>query len=156
MRKVQLIDKIEEIRQHLLKNAPDSELEGWLNEIGAEIKSQKYGLVFEEHSEKIDDMLLSNIPVFNEEKSLKVNNNNKLNFLIEGDNLPALKLLQKTHKEKIDYIYIDPPYNTKSKDFIYDDTFVDPNDGFKHSKWLSFMKKRLLLAHTRVYYDFYK
>lgn len=148
IRKAQLINKIEEIRQYLLKNAPNSELEGWLHEIDAEIKSHKYGLVFEEHSEKINDLLLTNIPVFNEDKSLKINNYDRLNFLIEGDNLPALKLLQKTHKEKIDYIYIDPPYNTKSKDFTYDDTFVDPNDEFKHSKWLSFMKKRLILAHS--------
>lgn len=146
IRKEKLINKIEEIREHLFKNAPDSELEGWLNEISAEIKSQKYGLVFEEHAERIDDILLTNIPIFNEEKTLQIKNGDNLNFLIEGDNLPALKLLQKTHKGIIDYIYIDPPYNTKSKDFLYDDSFVDPNDSFKHSKWLSFMKKRLLSA----------
>ena len=69
-----------------------------------------------------------------------------MNFLIEGDNLAALQLLEKTHKGKIDLIYIDPPYNTGNKDFVYDDNFVDANDTFRHSKWLSFMQKRLEIA----------
>lgn len=146
IRKEQLLNKVEEIRKYLLENASNSELEGWLGEIKAEIKSHKYGLVFEEHSEKIDDMMLINIPIFIEQKDLEISND-KLNFLIEGDNLPALKLLKKTHKEKIDFIYIDPPYNTKSKDFLYDDAFVDSKDNFRHSKWLSFMEKRLKLGH---------
>lgn len=148
IRKEQLLNKIEDIRQHLLSNAPNAELESWLFEIASYIKSRKYGLTFEEHVENIDDILLTNIPVFNEQKDLQINSGNNLNFLIEGDNLPALKLLQKTHKGEIDYIYIDPPYNTKSKDFIYDDSFVEPTDDFKHSKWLSFMKKRLSIAHS--------
>lgn len=67
-------------------------------------------------------------------------------YLKEGDNLHSLKLLEKTHKGKIDVIYIDPPYNTGNKDFIYDDSFVDKTDGYAHSKWLSFMEKRLLIA----------
>ena len=146
-RKEQLVDKIEEIRQYILTNAPNGELEGWLGEISAELKSHKYGLVFEEHMEKIDEMLLKNIPVFNEQKELQIDCNGEFNFLLEGDNLPALKLLNKTHKQNIDFIYIDPPYNTKSKDFMYDDSFVDPNDVFKHSKWLSFMEKRIVEAH---------
>lgn len=62
------------------------------------------------------------------------------------DNLHSLKLLEKTHKGKIDVIYIDPPYNTGNKDFIYDDHFIDKTDGYAHSKWLSFMEKRLLIA----------
>ncbi len=69
-----------------------------------------------------------------------------MNFLIEGDNLASLKLLEKTHKGKIDLIYIDPPYNTGNKDFIYDDIFVDSEDSFKHSKWVSFMSERLTIA----------
>lgn len=71
-----------------------------------------------------------------------------MNFLIEGDNLAALKLLEKTHRGKIDVIYIDPPYNTGNKDFVYNDSFVDVNDGYRHSKWLSFMRKRLELARN--------
>ena len=68
------------------------------------------------------------------------------NFLLEGDNLHSLHLLEKTHSGKIDVIYIDPPYNTGNKDFIYNDKIVDKNDTFSHSKWLSFMSKRLEIA----------
>ncbi len=67
-------------------------------------------------------------------------------LLIEGDNLPALTALTYTHEEAIDVIYIDPPYNTGNKDFKYNDRFVDKDDPYRHSKWLSFMHKRLLLA----------
>lgn len=82
------------------------------------------------------------IPVFIEEKDLKINDfGGKYNFLLEGDNLPSLELLLKTHKKRIDVIYIDPPYNTGKKDFVYDDAFVDKYDTYKHSKWLSFIKK---------------
>jgi len=68
-------------------------------------------------------------------------------ILIEGDNLHALTALSFTHEGRIDVIYIDPPYNTGSKeDFIYNDHYVDREDDFRHSKWLSFMSKRLNLA----------
>lgn len=89
-----------------------------------------------------------NIPIFLEDETSKIiaNENAAYNFLLEGDNLHSLKLLDKTHKGKIDVIYIDPPYNTGNKDFIYDDSFVDKTDGYAHSKWLSFMEKRLLLS----------
>ena len=50
-------------------------------------------------------------------------------------------------------IYIDPPYNTGSKDFVYDDVYIDNNDGYKHSKWLSFMNQRLLLARNLLKKD---
>ena len=148
IRREQLIDKLEEIRGYISKMSPNSELDGWIGEISAELKSYRYGLVFEKHIEKIDQILSNSIPVFKEEKDLQIMNSTEFNFLIEGDNLPALKLINKTHKQKVDYIYIDPPYNTKSKDFMYDDNFVEPTDTFKHSKWLSFMEKRLLEAHT--------
>ncbi|AEI46562.1 site-specific DNA-methyltransferase [Runella slithyformis] len=66
--------------------------------------------------------------------------------LIEGDNLHALTALTFTHENKIDVIYIDPPYNTGNKDFKYNDSFVDREDSYRHSKWLSFMDKRLRIA----------
>ena len=78
-----------------------------------------------------------------EDAGLFVDGGGEMNFLLEGDNLASLALLEKTHRGKIDVIYIDPPYNTGNKDFIYDDDFVDANDSFRHSKWLSFMEKRL-------------
>jgi adenine-specific DNA-methyltransferase len=68
------------------------------------------------------------------------------NLLIEGDNYFALQLLQFTHRGKIDVIYIDPPYNTGNGDFKYNDAYVGSDDGSRHSKWLSFMDKRLILA----------
>lgn len=67
-------------------------------------------------------------------------------LLIEGDNYHALSVLNYTHAGKVDIIYIDPPYNTGNKDFIYNDSFVDREDSFRHSKWLSFMAHRLRLA----------
>lgn len=67
-------------------------------------------------------------------------------ILIEGDNLHALTSLTFTHEGQIDVIYIDPPYNTGNKDFKYNDSFVDKEDSYRHSKWLSFMSKRLKLA----------
>ena len=67
-------------------------------------------------------------------------------LLIEGDNYHALSVLNYTHAGKVDVIYIDPPYNTGNMDFIYNDHFVDREDSFRHSKWLSFMAHRLRLA----------
>ena len=144
-----LLCKIEEIRNHIKTKLYDEnagKLFGYLNELAAQINGQKYGLVFEEHRESIDDMLEENLPVLTEEKKLFVDGGGQLNFLLEGDNLASLQLLEKTHKGKIDVIYIDPPYNTGNKDFIYDDDFIDTNDSFRHSKWLSFMEKRLKIA----------
>ena len=67
-------------------------------------------------------------------------------ILIEGDNLEALTTLAYTHAGRIDVIYIDPPYNTGNKDFVYNDSFVDREDTYRHSKWLSFMSRRLRIA----------
>ena len=135
------LQKLKEINNNNENINTITEIENALNE-------KKYGLVWEKHSEKIDEMLEHNIPIFIENKDKKIvsNKNEKYNFLLEGDNLHSLKLLSKTHKGKIDVIYIDPPYNTGNKDFIYDDLFVDKTDGYSHSKWLSFMEKRLLIA----------
>lgn len=120
-----------------------------LGEIEKELKSKKYGLVWEEHEEAVDVQMKTQIPVFTEvkEREICTDENGAYNFLLEGDNLHSLYLLEKTHRGKIDVIYIDPPYNTGSKDFIYDDAFVVKEDGFRHSKWISFMEKRLKIAH---------
>ena len=146
-----LLKKIDSVKEYLLlssvRDNKTEELITYLNELKLEVDNKKYGLTFEEHRENIDEVLSDNIFVFIEEKDLKINDfGGKYNFLLEGDNLPSLELLLKTHKKRIDVIYIDPPYNTGKKDFVYDDAFVDKNDTYKHSKWLSFMKKRLLLA----------
>lgn len=144
-----LIAKISEIRA-FIASAPQDENTGnlltYLAELENDVCGKKYGLVFEEHREGIDEVLDTQIPVLTEEKELFISNGGQMNFLIEGDNLASLKLLEKTHKKKIDLIYIDPPYNTGNKDFIYDDVFVDKTDLFSHSKWLSFMSKRLIIS----------
>lgn len=145
-----LIGEIKAIRDYIVA-APQDENTGnlltYLSEIEEDIKGKKYGLVFEEHREAIDEILATHTPVLSEDTNLFIDNGGQTNFLIEGDNLASLQLLEKTHKGRIDLIYIDPPYNTGNKDFVYDDAFVDANDTFRHSKWLSFMKKRLEIAH---------
>jgi len=146
-----LISKIKEIRTYIASAEQDENtgnLLAYLSELEKEVKGKKYGLVFEEHREAIDDILDNNTPVLTEDSELFIDNGGQMNFLIEGDNLASLKLLEKTHKGKIDLIYIDPPYNTGNKDFIYDDCYIDTEDGFRHSKWLSFMSKRLKIARS--------
>lgn len=113
------------------------------------LNTKKYGLVWEEHAELVEEEMKSKIPVFVEDEVKKIEGNpdsEDFNFLLEGDNLHSLHLLKKTHSGKIDVIYIDPPYNTGNKDFIYNDNFIDKLDRYSHSKWLSFMKTRLSLA----------
>ena len=146
-----LLAKINEIRTFIAA-APQDENTGnlltYLSDLEKDVNGKKYGLVFEEHREEIDEVLETHTPVLTEDKDLFIDNGGQINFLIEGDNLAALKLLEKTHKGQIDLIYIDPPYNTGNQDFIYDDTYVDIDDSFRHSKWLSFMSKRLLKARS--------
>lgn len=133
---------------NIKKGITDEEILNNLSLIENELNKKKYGLIWEEHEERVDRELKTSIPVFEEIKNREISSNqsNKYNFLIEGDNLHSLYLLEKTHKNKIDLIYIDPPYNTGNKDFTYGDSILDRNDGFKHSKWLSFMSRRLEYA----------
>ena len=144
-----LLAKIKAIRTYIA-TAPQDEntanLLAYLSELEKDVGAKKYGLVFEEHREEIDEVLSTHTPVLTEDGSLFIDNGGQMNFLIEGDNLASLQLLEKTHKGKIDLIYIDPPYNTGNRDFIYDDAFVDKTDLFSHSKWLSFIERRLRLA----------
>lgn len=122
-----------------------------INQIEKELTFKKYGLVWEEHEEEVDVKMQTHIPVFTEVEDKEIIGNpdsEQYNFLLEGDNLHSLKLFEKTHRGKIDVIYIDPPYNTGNKDFIYNDTQVAYEDTFRHSKWLSFMASRLKIAKT--------
>ena len=118
------------------------------NEIENHIRDKKYGLVWEEHSEEVDDLLKENIPILTEDSERRLCKDESLpwNFIIEGDNLQALYLLHKTHKGRVDCIYIDPPYNTGARDWKYNNDYVINTDEYRHSKWLSMMKNRLLLA----------
>ena len=105
-----LLNKIKEIRT-FISAAPQDENTGnllsYLSDLEKDVNGKKYGLVFEEHREEIDEVLDTHTPVLSEEKDLFIDNGGHLNFLIEGDNLASLKLLEKTHKGKIDLIYID-------------------------------------------------
>jgi adenine-specific DNA-methyltransferase len=111
-------------------------------------KRKKYGLVWEDKPEEVVKMCKEKLPVLKEVKNKEIitDKNKPVNLLIEGDNYHALSVLNYTHAGKVDVIYIDPPYNTGNKDFIFNDRYVDREDAYRHSKWLSFMEKRLKLA----------
>lgn len=178
MNKTALIKKIKSLEG--LTNAEKSDLINLLNQ------TKKYGLVWEDKPEDVEELLRTQLPVLVEvperrilASDLPLNTSpnetqspeNPTLFdgtetsvmekapspskglgeapnhiLIEGDNLHALTALSFTHEGKIDVIYIDPPYNTGNKDFKYNDRFVDKEDTYRHSKWLSFMHKRLEIA----------
>lgn len=147
----ELLSDLNDIEKKLIETNP--ELSGKLRKIYNEIETKKYGLVFEEHEEAIDLLLKDNLPVLVEDCERKINGSGKYNFIIEGDNLASLKILERTHYNRIGVIYIDPPYNRGKNDFVYDDKMIGEDDTFKHSKWLSFMKKRLEIAKRLLTYD---
>ena len=130
------------------------ELEGLTNEEKSELikllrSQKKYGLVWEDKPADVEQRMLNEQPVLVEvpERAIISNDAEAPNhILIEGDNLEVLTALSYSHAGMIDVIYIDPPYNTGNKDFVYNDSFVDKEDGYRHSKWLSFMNKRLKIA----------
>jgi adenine-specific DNA-methyltransferase len=113
---------------------------------------KKYGLIWENKKEKFEKDSKDALPILREKgggfPDIITDQKDDYNILIEGDNYHALSVLSYTHRNKIDVIYIDPPYNTGNKDFIYNDHYVDKEDRFRHSKWLSFIEKRLKLAKS--------
>ncbi len=136
--------------QSLLK-----EVENLKKEIN-QLKSRKrYGLVWEDKPEQVVDLCKENLPVLAEDigKEIKTDNTKPVNILIEGDNYHALSVLNYTHKGKVDVIYIDPPYNTGNQSWKYNNNYVDREDSFRHSKWLSFMKRRLSLSKALLKED---
>lgn len=131
-----------------------NELEGLTNDEKSELikllrSQKKYGLVWEDKPEDAEQRMVNEQPVLVEvpERAILSDDAEAPNhILIEGDNLEALTALSYTHIGKIDVIYIDPPYNTGNKDFSYNDTFIDRENGYRHSMWLSFMDKRLEIS----------
>tara|TARA_Y100000310_G_scaffold334442_1_gene414219 strand:+ start:359 stop:2074 length:1716 start_codon:yes stop_codon:yes gene_type:complete len=111
-------------------------------------KRKKFGIVWEDKPEDVAKRCKNELPVLKEdtEKEIKTDDKKPINILIEGDNYHALSVLNYTHKGKVDVIYIDPPYNTGAQDWKYNNNYVDNNDQWRHSKWLSFMEKRIKLA----------
>jgi adenine-specific DNA-methyltransferase len=147
------------------RNYEEWSKEELVREILALKKQKTYGLVWErEKTKEVFDYFINwagdktkeefspeskdKFPVLAEvkDKEIITDKEQPVNLLIEGDNYHSLAVLNFTHKGAIDVIYIDPPYNTGNKDFKYNDKFVDREDGYRHSKWLSFMSKRLYLA----------
>ncbi|MFD2202804.1 site-specific DNA-methyltransferase [Shivajiella indica] len=140
MNKKELLDKIKQ-----LEGLNSDEKAYLLNLVNTK---KKYGLVWEDKPEDVEEELRTKLPVLREVKEKAIINGDEHpnHILIEGDNLHALNALTFTHEGKIDVIYIDPPYNTGNKDFKYNDSFVDKEDSYRHSKWLSFIDKRLRIA----------
>jgi adenine-specific DNA-methyltransferase len=123
-----------------------------IRELEAEVErlknKRKYGLVWDDKQEDVVTQCLENIPILRRVKSKKIATDETLqtNLLIEGDNYHALAVLNYTHRGKIDVIYIDPPYNTGAKDWKYNNDYVDSEDPYRHTKWLSFMRHRIALT----------
>jgi len=137
----------------MVKNNKNSEAEKLKTEVERlkkELKKKKkYGLVWEDKPEEVVEMCKEKLPVLNEVKNKEIitDKEKSVNLLIEGDNYHALSVLNYTHAKKVDVIYIDPPYNTgKKKEWKFNDRWVDKKDAYRHSKWLSFMVKRLKLT----------
>ena len=155
--KAELISKLQTLEG--LTNDERSNLIGLLRQ------HKKYGLVWEDKPEDVEERLRDELPILREVKDKAILSDDPdapNHILIEGDNLEALTALSYTHEGKIDVIYIDPPYNTGNKDFVYYDDFnddyrnipfVERDDAFRHSKWLSFMGRRLKLAKKLLSYE---
>ncbi len=138
--KEELLQKIKELQDELEKTK----------------KCKKYGLVWEDKPEEFEEEAKNAFPTLkNKEDFEDVNTSDSIptNILIEGDNYHSLNILNYTHKGKIDVIYIDPPYNTGARDWRYNNDYVDENDFWRHSKWLSFMKNRLGIARDLLKSD---
>ena len=141
--KQELISKVRELAG--LTNDEKSALLELLNE------KKVYGLVWENHEEAVEEQLREQLPVFREVPERRILSGDAdapNHIIIEAENLHALVALTYTHAGRIDVMYLDPPYNTGNKDFVYNDSYVDSEDSYRHSKWLSFMEKRLKIAMT--------
>ena len=129
----------------------DNNLQKKVAELEAQIRKLKknnLGLVFEDKQEDVVEQSKIQVPVLKEviKNRLDLDGVYPNNLMIEGDNYLALSVLNYTHKKNIDLIYIDPPYNTGAKNWKYNNDYVDKDDEYRHSKWLSFMRHRLNLA----------
>lgn len=143
MDKYELINKIKKLDG--LTDDEKSALLGMLR------THKKYGLVWEDKPEAVEEEMKIKLPVLTEVKERAIINDTETehypnHVIIEGDNLHAEVVLDYVAANSIDVIYIDPPYNTGNKDFVYNDKYVDSEDSYRHSKWLSFMSKRLMIA----------
>jgi adenine-specific DNA-methyltransferase len=114
---------------------------------------KKFGLVWERDAIEHDRALNSDFVVFDEVPELGAGDGTKPNLIIEGDNFDALRALRVAYAGKVKCIYIDPPYNTGNRDFVYNDRFVDKDHKWRHSLWLEFIFQRLTLARELLAQD---
>ncbi len=138
------------------KKTEKEKLQAEIKRLKKELKKEKkYGLTWEEKTEEVVEMCKKRLPVLKEVKNKEIisKKNGQANLLIEGDNYHAISVLNYTHAKKIDLIYIDPPYNTGAKDWKYNNCYVDINDAWRHSKWLSMMAHRLYCAKNLLKKD---
>lgn len=128
--------------------------ENLINEL-KQLKDVRYGIVWDNKVEEFEEKSKNKIPILRDvaENTVFTDDSEPSHLILEGDNYHSLTCLNYTHKGKVDVIYIDPPYNTKNSGFVYNDKLVDDNDKFKHSKWLSFMEKRLKIARELLNED---
>lgn len=143
-RKDELLGRVSAVRSFVRKTSGDRSLLRHLDEIEKALSESRYGLSFEEHREEAEMILEKKDVELVEQRGLAIKHGKRVNFLIEGENLAVLRWMAKSHLGKVDVTYIDPPYNTGMESLSYDDRdYSDPSDAYSHSKWLSFMDKRL-------------
>lgn len=129
--------------------------EDLIREVANLRKRKNYGLIWEDQPEAVAERCETELPVLHQVKDLEIamDSSKPINYLIEGDNYHSLSVLNYTHKGRVDVIYIDPPYNTGSQSWRYNNKYIDKEDSYRHSKWLSFMDKRLRLARDLLTSD---
>lgn len=137
----------DEIAQYVQNNDATS-IYNYIEYLEGIRRDKTYGLVWEKEKEDFEIQLYDNVPVLVEvpDKDITCDLSKSTNLLIEGDNLHALKILEQTHRASVDVIYIDPPYNTGAKDWKYNNSYVDKENKFRHSKWICMMEKRIRSA----------
>lgn len=116
-------------------------------------RSRKLGLVWDREALEPEKAINDDFVALNFDAGLSVGSGPYQNLLIEGDNFDVLRYLNIAFRGRVKCIYIDPPYNTGNKDFLYNDTFIDKDHRWRHSTWLEFMYRRLILARDLLAED---
>ena len=138
---------ISQIKDFLDKSMNYKEILDKVVEIDVYLQNWHFGLNFETHLEETEEIIKKHNIEFSEVKDLSIYGNNLEHLIIEGENLAAISYLKAVYQSKIDVICIDPPYNTGNEELGYNDLdYMDGKDDYIHSKWLSFMEKRLKIA----------
>ena len=140
----------------LLQNLQNLDAHALRRLLAEHLTRQKLGLYWESNAIERDAALNANIVlprVVPDYGHAPEGVTHHRNLIIEGDNFDSLRLLRATHGGKVRVIYIDPPYNTGNKDWVYNDNYVGANDRWRHSQWLEFLYQRLSLARELLTSD---